>query len=122
VLTGRRPIVYGDGHQTRDYVYVADIAATNLAAATAGELTRGEYNVGTGTEVSVLELAQAVVAAAGADPAAFKPEFAPPRAGELLRSCLDVTRARRDLNLPPPTPLPQGLSRTIKALHTSRMR
>jgi UDP-glucose 4-epimerase len=122
VLTGRIPIVYGDGHQTRDYVFVADIAAANLAAATAGELTRGEYNVGTGTEVSVLELAQAIAAAAGVDPAAFKPEFAPPRASELLRSCLDVTRAQRDLNLPPPTPLPQGLSRTIKALRTSRMR
>ncbi|MGH3867939.1 MAG: NAD-dependent epimerase/dehydratase family protein [Pseudonocardiaceae bacterium] len=118
VLAGRRPIVYGDGRQTRDYVFVADIAAANLAAATAGELTRGEYNIGTGTEVSVLELAQAIAAAAGVDPAAFEPEFALARAGELLRSCLDVTRARRDLNLPTPTPLSEGLAHTLDWIRT----
>lgn len=118
VLTGRRPIVYGDGRQTRDFVFVNDIAAATLAAATAGELPHGEYNVGTGTEVSVLQLAQAVAAAAGADPAAFEPEFAPARPGELLRSCLDVTRAQRELGLPPPTPLSEGLAHTLKALRS----
>jgi UDP-glucose 4-epimerase len=116
VLTGRRPIVYGDGRQTRDFVFVNDIAAATLAAAMAGELPHGEYNVGTGTEISVLQLAQAVAAAAGTDPAAFEPEFAPARPGELLRSCLDVTRAQRELDLPPPTPLPEGLAHTLKAL------
>jgi UDP-glucose 4-epimerase len=122
VLAGRRPTVYGDGRQTRDYVFVADIAAANLAAATAGELPQREYNVGTGTEVSVLELAQAVAAAAAVDPAAFEPEFAPARVGELLRSCLDVTRARRDLNLPPPTPLPEGLARTLDWVRSMSLR
>jgi UDP-glucose 4-epimerase len=116
VLTGRRPIVYGDGRQTRDYVYVADIVAANLAVAGANELSSGEYNVGTGTEVSVLELARAVAAAAHVDPTDFEPEFAPARPGELLRSCLDVTRARRDLGLAPPTPLPEGLGHTLTAL------
>jgi UDP-glucose 4-epimerase len=119
VLAGQRPIVYGDGYQTRDFVFVADIVAANLAAAEAAELRRGEYNVGTGTEVSVLELAQAVAAAAHIDPTDFEPEFAPARSGELLRSCLDVTRARRDLSLSPPTPLPEGLARTLKALRAS---
>jgi UDP-glucose 4-epimerase len=119
VLAGRRPTVYGDGRQTRDFVFVADIAAANLAAACAGQLTHGEYNVGTGTEVSVLELAQAVAAAAGVDPMEFEPNFAPARPGELVRSCLDVTRARRDLGLPAPTPLPEGLARTLKALRAS---
>lgn len=119
VLAGCRPIVYGDGLQTRDYVFVADIAAVNLAAATAAELPDTVYNVGTGTEVSVLELAEAVAAAAGVDPAAFEPDFAPARPGELNRSCLDVTRARRDLSLPPPTLLPEGLAHTLKALRTS---
>ncbi len=116
VLTGRRPIVYGDGRQTRDYVFVTDIAAANLAATCSREPAHSEYNVGTGTEVSVLELAQAVAAAAGVDPGDFEPEFAPARPGELIRSCLDVTRARRDLALPPPTPLPEGLAHTLKAL------
>jgi UDP-glucose 4-epimerase len=115
-LTGRRPTVYGDGQQTRDYVFVADVVAANLAAATAGELPHCEYNIGTGTEISVLELAAAVAVAAGIDPIRFKPDFAPARPGELLRSCLDVTRARHDLGLPPSTPLREGLAHTLKAL------
>lgn len=118
-LRGHRPIVYGDGRQTRDYVFVGDIVAANLAAASARELSHGEYNIGTGTEVSVLELAAAVAAAAGIDPAAFGPEFVPARAGELTRSCLDVTRARHDLGLPPPMPLAEGLARTLEALARS---
>lgn len=114
VLTGHRPIIYGDGQQTRDYVFVSDVVAANLAAAQAAELAYGEYNVGTGTEVSVLELGQAVAAAAGVDPMEFEPDFEPARPGELARSCLDVTRARRDLGLPPPTPLRQGLAHTLE--------
>ncbi|MBV8994862.1 MAG: NAD-dependent epimerase/dehydratase family protein [Pseudonocardiales bacterium] len=119
VLFGRRPTVYGTGQQTRDYVFVGDIVAANIAAATAGELSHSEYNVGTGTEVSILELVQAVAAAAGVDSVRFKPEFAPARPGELLRSCLEVTRARQDLRLPPPTPLTEGLARTLEALRVS---
>ncbi|MFZ0874940.1 MAG: NAD-dependent epimerase/dehydratase family protein [Pseudonocardiaceae bacterium] len=119
VLAGRRPIVYGDGRQTRDYVFISDIVAANLAAASVGELAHGEYNIGTGTEVSVLDLAQAVAAAAAVDPCTFEPEFAPARAGELLRSCLDITRAQRDLGLRPPTPLSEGLARTLEALSRS---
>jgi len=115
-LAGRRPTVYGDGCQTRDYVYVTDVAAANLVAARASELAHTEYNVGTGIEVNVLELARAVAAAADVDPAEFEPDFAPVRPGELVRSCLDVTRAQRELGLPPPTPLPEGLARTIEAL------
>ncbi len=113
VLAGRRPTVYGDGRQTRDYVFVGDIAAANLAAARAAAPAHGEYNIGTGREVSVVELAAAVAVAAGTDPADFAPEFAPARPGELRRSCLDVTRARGDLGLPPATPLSEGLARTL---------
>ncbi len=116
VLAGHRPIVYGDGRQTRDFVFVSDIVAANLAAADADGLAHGEYNVGTGTEVNVLELTQAVAAAAGVDPREFEPDFAPARPGELVRSCLDVTRARLDLGLPPPTPLSEGLTDTLKEL------
>jgi UDP-glucose 4-epimerase len=88
ILAGRRPIVYGDGRQTRDFIFVGDIVAANLAAATADELPHPEYNIGTGTEVSVLTLVQAVAEAAGVDSAAFEPDFAPARPGELMRSCL----------------------------------
>ncbi|NMI00092.1 NAD-dependent epimerase/dehydratase family protein [Pseudonocardia acidicola] len=112
-LAGRRPTVYGDGRQTRDFVYAEDVAAANVAAATAGALPHAEYNIGTGIEVTVLELAGIIAAEAGVDPAGFDPVFAPPRAGELARSCLDVTRARRDLGLAPPTAIGEGISRTL---------
>ena len=91
VLGGQRPTVFGDGRQTRDYVFVGDIVAANRAAAAATDLPHEVYNVGTGTEVDVLGLAEAVAAAAGVDD--FAPEFRPARQGEVLRSCLDVSRA-----------------------------
>lgn len=117
-LRGERPTVFGDGRQTRDFVFVADVADANLLAATAPAqavpgLAHREYNVGTGVEVSVLELVAAVGSAAGVEPAAFAPELAPARPGELARSCLDVTRARTDLGLGPATPLQEGLDRTV---------
>jgi UDP-glucose 4-epimerase len=122
VLARRRPTVYGDGQQTRDYVFVGDIVSANLATAWAVEPAYGEYNVGTSTEVTVLELVGAVAAAAGVDPVDFEPCFAPALPGDLVRSCLDVTRARCDLGLPPPTPLPEGLVRTVDWVRSTGVR
>ncbi|MGQ0773804.1 MAG: NAD-dependent epimerase/dehydratase family protein [Pseudonocardiales bacterium] len=118
ILTGGRPTIHGDGYQTRDFVFVADIAAANLAAARASGPVHREYNVGTGIEVSVLELAQAVAHAGGVEPREFTPQFAPARPGEVRRSCLDVTRARRELGLPPSTDLTEGLRRTLAWMAT----
>jgi UDP-glucose 4-epimerase len=118
VLAGKRPVVYGDGTQTRDYVFVDDITAANIAAAQATQLRHGVYNVGSGQEITVLELAASVAQAAGVDPADFTPEPAPSRAGELMRSCLDVSRARADFGLPDPTPLTAGLARTLDWVRT----
>jgi UDP-glucose 4-epimerase len=118
VLAGRRPTVFGDGKQTRDYVFVGDIVAANLAAAAAARLAHDRYNVGTGTEVSVLELIAAVADAAGADAAGFMPEFLPARAGEVRRNCLDITRARAELGLGAATPLVDGLHVTLDWVRT----
>lgn len=118
-LAGQRPIVYGNGHQTRDFIFVADIAAANVAVGAAGALPNSVYNIGTSTEVSVLELARAVATAANVHSTAFEPVFAPARPGELPRSCLDITRAHRDLNLPTPTSLAAGLARTLQAIKFS---
>ncbi len=112
-LGGHQPVVFGDGRQTRDFVFVGDIAEANLAAASAATLSHAEYNVGTGIEVDLLALVAAVGAAAGLTPDAFRPEFAPARAGEVRRSCLDVTRARAELGLGSPTPLADGLTQTL---------
>jgi len=105
VLAGERPTIYGDGRQTRDYVYVADAVGAFLAAADAGR--PGTWNIGSGREVSVLDLAAVIGAAAGQT---VEPRFAPARPGELLRSALAGGRAARDLGWRPQTPLSTGVA------------
>jgi UDP-glucose 4-epimerase len=104
VLAGRRPTIYGDGTQTRDYVYVGDAVAAFLAAADRGR--PGTWNIGTGREVSVVDLAQVIAKVAGVP---VDPLFAPARPGELQRSALAVERAARDLGWRPVTPLETGV-------------
>jgi UDP-glucose 4-epimerase len=112
LVSGARPVIYGDGRQTRDYVYVADIVAANLAAASHPE-ARGVYNVGTSTESSVLEVLGALRRAAGLGDEEFEPEFAPARLGEVQRSALDVSRARSDLGFTADVGLDEGMGRTL---------
>jgi UDP-glucose 4-epimerase len=112
LLEGGRPKVFGDGRQTRDYVYVGDIVAANLAAAAHPE-AHGVYNVGTGREVSVLEVIGALREAAEIPAEDFEPEFASARAGELQRSWLDVTRARAELGFSADTDLTAGMRPTL---------
>jgi UDP-glucose 4-epimerase len=119
-LSGRRPIIFGDGRQTRDYVFLDDIVGANLAAASTSVLKHAVYNVGSGTETDLIRLAAMVARAAEVSPPDFAPEFRAPRPGEVLRSCLDVGRARRDLGLPEPTDLADGLRATLSWLRTSR--
>ena len=106
---GGRPTVYGDGTQTRDYVYVGDVVAANLAALESD--ARGPINIGTGVETSVLELVETLRELSGAE--RFEPEFAPARLGELARSCLDVTRAREVLGWSPGVGVREGLRLTL---------
>ncbi len=112
-LEGLRPMIFGDGRQTRDYVFVRDIVAANVAAASADALVHPIFNVGTGKEVSVRELVGAVADAAGVDRKSFSPAMMPARAGEVLRSCLDIALAREELKLADPTPLDDGLKITL---------
>jgi UDP-glucose 4-epimerase len=97
--------VYGDGTQTRDYVYVGDAVAAFLAAADRGR--PGTWNIGTCSEVTVLELAKIVGDVAGRE---LEPQFAPPRPGELQRSALAIERAERDLGWRPAVSLATGVS------------
>lgn len=105
VLAGQRPTIYGDGSQTRDYVYVGDAVQAFLAAADRGR--PGTWNIGSGTEVSVLDLAAIIGATAGQ---LVEPDFAPPRPGELQRSALAADLAKRDLGWSPVTSLAEGVS------------
>jgi UDP-glucose 4-epimerase len=103
---GGTPKIYGDGRQTRDYVFVGDVVAALLAAAGHGG---GVFNVGTGVETSVLELYRAIVAATGSG---GEPEHVEARLGELQRSVLDPSAAERELGWRAGTPLADGLART----------
>jgi UDP-glucose 4-epimerase len=109
---GGRPTVYGDGTQTRDYIYVGDVVAAALAAAES-EAT-GALNIGTGRETDVLELAEALGRLGGAE--SFEPELAPPRAGEVQSIALDASRAERELGWRPQTDLHEGLRLTLDSL------
>jgi UDP-glucose 4-epimerase len=103
-LRGERPTVFGDGAQTRDYVYVGDVAEAFLAAARTD--MPGIWNIGTSRETSVLELIDVVGRAAGRQ---LDPEFVPARAGEVLRSALSVERVRADLGWTAHTDLADGV-------------
>ena len=103
---GGTPRIFGDGRQTRDYVYVGDVAR---AALTALGSEAGVFNVGTGVETSVLELYDAIQDAAGIE---REPAFEPPRLGELQRSVLDVSLAERELGWRPGHTLVEGLAAT----------
>ncbi|WP_205696666.1 NAD-dependent epimerase/dehydratase family protein [Conexibacter sp. SYSU D00693] len=110
-LRGERPTIFGDGLQTRDYVFVGDIVQANLLAAE-HPAADGSYNVGTGTEATILDLVAALKDAAGLGDE-FEPEFAPARTGELQRSCLDVARAQRELGFRAAVSLQDGIARTL---------
>jgi len=115
LLAGESAIVYGDGEQTRDYVYVDDVVAAMVAGreALAGdpEVLRGPYNVGTGIETSVLELYDRLTAAAGVDRA---PVMAQARVGEVQRVSVDPTKARVELGWEPTVDFDTGLRATLE--------
>ncbi len=113
LLDGRRPTVFGDGRQTRDWVAVGDVVRANMLAADA-ELT-GPVNIGHGRETSVLELLEALSVLSDRGPLP-DPVFAPERPGEVRRSCLDVSRARRELGWEAEIDLREGLRTTLTAL------
>lgn len=99
--------IYGDGKQTRDYVYVGDVARANLLALESDFV--GALNVGTGVETDVVELHAGIARATGTDRA---PIFAEARPGEQRRSCIDPTRAGKVLGWKPEMQLDEGLRRT----------
>ena len=108
---GTRPLIFGDGRQTRDYIYVEDLAA---ALVSAGDCDAGGVvNIGTETETSVLELLEILSEHHG--PGAPEADFQPARTGEIDRSCLAATRAREVLGWRASTPLREGLRRTYEA-------
>ncbi|HEY6948377.1 MAG TPA: NAD-dependent epimerase/dehydratase family protein [Gemmatimonadales bacterium] len=115
VLEGRPLTVFGDGTQTRDYVFVRDVARANVLAATAA-VSWGEgiddtaFNIATARERTVLDVAEAVSGVMGRR---VPVEFAPPRPGELRRSVLDTQKAARRLGWRPEHRFEDGLAELV---------
>ena len=109
LLSGRSCTINGDGEQTRDYVYVGDVADA-VARALARPTATGPINVGTSRETTVNEIYRLLARAAGVDRAA---EYGPARPGEQRRSALAWDRARHVLDWAPTMPLERGLAETV---------
>jgi UDP-glucose 4-epimerase len=108
MLNGGTPKVFGDGRQTRDYIYVGDVVSAFVAASDSA--ATGTFNVGTGVETDVLGLGAALAEIAGSD---FDPEMAPPRPGEVQRISIDSARAATELGWRAEVGLEEGLTRTL---------
>jgi UDP-glucose 4-epimerase len=107
---GRAPTIYGDGGQTRDFVYVKDVVRANLAAAVRAEAAGRVFNVGRGQSIRIRELWDLIGEIAGID---LPPMFAPPRPGDIRDSVSDIGAIRRDLAFAAEVGLRQGLEKTL---------
>lgn len=110
LLAGQPTRVFGDGGNTRDYVYVDDVVDAFMRAATVPGAAGLRFNVGTGLETSDRGLHTLVAEAAGA---ADAPEYAPARLGDVARSALDAGRAAEVLGWTPLVPIREGVARTV---------
>ena len=110
---GRRPLIFGDGQQTRDFTYVANVVAANLAAMKSERPLNGDaLNVGTGGRVSLLDLVGAINRVLGTS---LEPMFEPARAGDVKDSQASLERTSSTLGYKPVVEFEEGLRRTLQA-------
>src|SRR5262245_31599185 len=109
---GERPVIHGDGRQTRDFTYVDNAVEAFLLAARSSAAPGNHYNVGTGRRVSVRQLLRELSRLLGRD---IRPVYAARRAGDVQGSQADVGRARQDLGYEPRVYFLEGLRRTLRA-------
>ncbi len=114
MLAGDTPTIFGDGNQTRDYLFVDDTVHAFALASERG--SGGLYNIGTGLETSVNRVFQLLAQVIGFR---RKPSFGPPREGDLLRSALDWKLAEKELGWKPWTALEDGFRETVEALRSA---
>lgn len=115
-IEGTQPTIFGDGTKTRDYVYVGDIVRGNLLAI--GEAGDNEtYNLAGGREITDFQVFEAVRKAAGSD---MEPRYAPIRPGEVLKSCLDFSKAKAELGWTPKVNLEDGIRNVVTHYRATR--
>lgn len=110
LLDGARPVIFGDGAQTRDFLHVEDVARANLLAATRPDVAGLALNVAGGEATSVNAIYDAIARAAGVD---APPERGPERPGDIKHSRADTTRARERLGFVPERTVARGLAETV---------
>ncbi len=108
--TGRAPTVHGDGLQTRDFTYVANVVQALQKAAEVPGISGKTYNVGTGQRTTIMDLAAALNRLLGTD---HRPQHGPARAGDVRHSCADISRTRRELGYEPTVGFEEGLKHTL---------
>ena len=108
MLAGIQPVIYGDGAKIRDYVYISDVVAANLAALDKG--TNEIFNISSGVETSDQEVYDVVRHLLNKS---VQPKYVPRRPGEIDRICLDISKAERLLGWKPQVPLVEGARRTV---------
>ncbi len=108
---GARPCVFGDGEQTRDFIFVGDVVEANLRAATASEAVGEVINIGSGHSTSINALLTVLAPLIGS---AADPVYAPQRPGDVRHSLAETSKARRLLGFEARTPLAEGLAQTVR--------
>lgn len=110
IMDGKPPLIFGNGLQTMDFVFTADVARANVLAAASG-VSQGVYNVASGIETSLLEMAEALVRVMGSD---LKVEHGPDRlVNSVVRRLADTTAARQDLGFKAEVELEEGLRELV---------
>jgi UDP-glucose 4-epimerase len=113
MLAGRAPTIYGDGRQTRDFVYVGNIADANLLACRAEGVSGETFNIASGQSIDLLQLAALIAEITGRQ---LEPVLAPARAGEVRHSAAAIAKAETRLGYRPAISLAEGLRSTVTSL------
>jgi nucleoside-diphosphate-sugar epimerase len=110
MLRGDRPVIFGDGEQSRDFTFVSNVVAANLQACRSPKAVGHVYNVACGTRITLKEVVRVLNRILGTN---LDPVFEPPRAGDIKHSMADIQRAAGDLGYSPQTGFENGLIKTV---------
>jgi len=111
LLSGERPVIYGDGEHSRDFTYIANVVEANLKAAETTKGVGAVINIANGERITLNQLLKEVQQLTGKTDVSV--DYKPPRAGDVLHSLADITRARELLGFEPRVGLREGLQSTI---------
>lgn len=111
ILSGKSPTIYGSGEQSRDFVYVKDVAKANLLAATVPDIAGGTFNIARGERTTLLDLLTTLSGILGRE---IKPIHEPARVGDIRDSLADVSEARNRLHFEPDVGMAEGLANSIE--------